>query len=211
MTDLTEARWRRLAALLAPFHEQAVATARRLCRSTADGDDLYQEAVLRAFDKLDTLRDESKFRSWFFVTLLSRHRSRARRSFWKRMLPWEAAFPSGAEPASEDGSRWGEQTIETRRMSAALATLPPVQREAIVLFELDGFSIEEIATMQQVSLSAIKSRLVRGRERLRRHYERLGLASAATSPHRDAQVVGRVNSIPRLVPTAAVGKERSHD
>jgi len=206
MTVLTEARWRRLAALLAPFHEQAVATARRLCRSSAEGDDLYQEAVLRAFDKLDTLRDESKFRSWFFVTLLSRHRSRSRRSFWKRMLPWEAAFLDGAEPAKADGSRWGEQALETRRMITALATLPPEQREAIVLFELDGFSIEEIATMQQVSLSAIKSRLVRGRERLRRHYERLGLAPSARR-----EAMPSPTSMPRLIPTPVVGKERSHE
>ena len=52
---LTEARWRRLIELLEPFHRQAAATARRLCRSPADGDDLYQEAVLRAYEKLQSL------------------------------------------------------------------------------------------------------------------------------------------------------------
>ena len=91
--------------------------------------------------------------------------------------------------------------------------MPPEQREAIVLFELDGFSIEEIAAMQQVSLSAIKSRLVRGRERLRRHYQRLGLASVADpSSSRDAApAIARMTSMPRLIPTPVVGKERSHE
>jgi RNA polymerase sigma-70 factor (ECF subfamily) len=215
---LSEARWRRLMALLAPWHERAVATARRLCRSTAEGDDLYQEAVLRAYDKLDTLRDESRFRSWFFVTLLSRHRSRARRAFWKRFLRWGDAFPDGAGPAGEDGSRWGERTLEARRMAAALGTLPPEQREAVVLFELDGFSIEEIADLQRVSPSAVKSRLGRGRERLRRHYQRLGMASAgardsaAGEPRRNPEprTIRDLTSIPRLLPTT-VGKERSDD
>ena len=50
--------------------------------------------------------------------------------------------------------------------------LAPLEREAIVLFELEGFSLEEIVALQKSSLSAVKSRLVRARGRLRRHYER---------------------------------------
>ena len=57
-----------------------------------------------------------------------------------------------------------------------LAGLPAVQREAVVLFEIEGFSVEEIAAMQEVTVSAVKSRLARGRDRLRRAYQRLGLA-----------------------------------
>jgi predicted DNA-binding protein YlxM (UPF0122 family) len=49
----------------------------------------------------------------------------------------------------------------------------------VVLFEIEGFSIEEIAAMQEVSISAVKSRLARGRDRLRRHYEKLGFAAEA--------------------------------
>ena len=48
-----------------------------------------------------------------------------------------------------------------------------------MLFEVDGFSIEEIARLTGASVPAVKSRLTRGRERLRRHYERLTRASAA--------------------------------
>lgn len=216
---MSETRWRRLTALLAPLHEQAVAASRRLCRSADEGDDLYQEAVLRAYDKLDSLRDESRFRSWFFVTLLSRHRSRSRRKFWRRFLPWDQAFPNGAEPAGDDGSQWGEQSREAGRMALALGTLPLDQREAVVLFELEGFSIEEIANMQRVSLSAVKSRLVRGRERLRRHYERLGMAPRghdtpkAGDARRDAsrRALASMSAIPQLAPDTGVGKERSDD
>src|SRR5512134_332272 len=94
-----EATWERLSKLLGPIHRSAIATARRLCRSRWDGDDLYQESVLRAFEKLHTLRDESRFRSWFYATLLSRHRSRCRRWFWKRQVPLEQACAGEGEPA----------------------------------------------------------------------------------------------------------------
>lgn len=174
MSDGTTERWQRLIGLLEPFHEQAMATARRLCRSAQDGDDLYQEAVLRAFDKLHTLRDASRFRSWFYATLLSRHRDRYRRGFWKRAVPFDEAFAAG-EPAGDDGSSWDVESGRSRRAAAALASLPAEQREAIVLFEIESFSIEEIAAMQGASVPAVKSRLTRGRERLRRFYERLGV------------------------------------
>ena len=179
MEQHDEARWRQLMALLEPFHEQAAATARRLCRSATDGDDLYQEAVLRAFEKLHTLRDASRFRSWFFATLLSRHRTRHRRAFWRRFLPWEEAFPGVAEPAGEDGQAWEGRSQAASRIARALATLAAEQREAIVLFEIDGYSIEEIAVLQRASVAAVKSRLVRGREKLRIYYERRGWANDA--------------------------------
>jgi RNA polymerase sigma-70 factor (ECF subfamily) len=166
-----DARWTRLTGLLRPIHERAMAVARRLCRSVDEGDDLYQEAVLRAFDKLDGLRDESKFRSWFFATLLSRHRTRLRRAP-RQPVSLEDAFEPGHEPAAEDGSMWEEERRRAERVARALAVLPPDQREAVVLYEIEGFSVEEVAEMQAASPSAVKSRLARGRERLRRFYQR---------------------------------------
>ncbi len=214
MNARTEARWKRLVALLLPVHTQAVATARRLCRSATEGDDLYQEAVLRAFEKLHTLRDESRFRSWFYATLLSRHRTRLRRLLWRRFLPWEDAFPDGAGPAGEDGSSWDERRRRSARITRALATLAAEQREALVLFELDGFSIEEIAIMQRASVPAVKSRLTRGREKLRGWYERQGFASSADRDSEgrtsDESVEG-IATLPRLATVSVTGRKRTDD
>ena len=190
MNDIERAhRWARLAALLEPVHAPALATARRLCRTPADGDDLYADTVLRAFEKLHTLRDESRFKPWFFATLLSRHRSRIRLRFWRRFVPLDDAFPAGTEPAGEDGSRWDDDARRARRVAAGLASLPAVQREAVVLFELDGWSIEEIAAIQRASIPAVKSRLVRGRDRLREWYEQHGIHDSR-SPAREAPATG---------------------
>jgi len=48
----------------------------------------------------------------------------------------------------------------------ALSKLPEVQKEAIILYEISGFSIKEIATIQDASEPAVKQRLKRGREKL---------------------------------------------
>ena len=173
-----ETRWRRLIELLGPIHEAAARTARRL--EAGDGDDLLQEAVVRAHDRLDSLRDESRFRAWFFAVLLSIHRSRSRRAFWRRFLPIGEAFVEGRELAR--GPEHGEEEWwRSRRAAEALSRIPSVQREAVVLHDVEGFSVEEIAAMQGVSESAVKSRLSRGRDRLRRWYRIRGWVERAAS------------------------------
>lgn len=174
--------WHRLLKLMGPFHDQAAVTARRLSRNPDDGDDLFQEALLRAFEKLSTLRDEARFRPWFYAVLLSVHRNRSRRRFWRRFLSLDSEQARGFDPPGVDARDLNEERHGAERASRALASLPSVQREAVVLFELDGYSIEEIADLQDVTISAVKSRLARGRERLRRHYQKVhrheGLSSS---------------------------------
>lgn len=170
----------RLCRLLSPLHVAIRATARRLCQSPADGDDLLHEAVLHALSRIDQLRDEARFRPWFYAVLLSLHRARSRRAFWRRFVPFfgpEQPTPEAGEASAvPQQSGWAtslDEETRTRaaRISAALQRLPAVQREAIVLFEVEGFAIDEIAALQQVSQSAVKSRLLRARERLRAHYQ----------------------------------------
>ena len=169
-----DAGWTRLIELLAPIHDSVRGTARRLARDPADGDDLFQETVLHAYRKLSGLRNPESFRSWFYAVLLSIHRRRAHRAALRRILSLEREMERGFEPV--DGAMSDEALRRRRaeRVSRALATLPAVQREAVVLFELESFSVEEIADLQKVSVSAVKSRLQRGRDRLRRFYEREG-------------------------------------
>jgi len=159
--------------LIEPIHDRALAFARCLCRSQADGEDLFQEAVLRALAKLDGLRDDTAFRPWLYRVIISVHRDRCRRALWRKLIPlWDAA----PEPADEVDTR-----DATARARTALAALPAVQREAIVLYELGGWQVDEIAMIQRTSPSAVKSRLARGRAQLRLIYtRRLGVPAPAT-------------------------------
>jgi RNA polymerase sigma factor (sigma-70 family) len=177
MTDTTEHEptHLRLRRLLEPHHDRALAFARSVCRSASDGDDLFQEALLRALGKLDSLRDDSAFRPWLYRLIINLHRNRYRTAFWRRMLPFLTA------PASND-PRPDDVLAADERARAALAELPHEMREAIVLFEIEGWKVEEIADVFDVSTSAIKSRLARGRDRLRTIYsERFGVRDVRTS------------------------------
>ena len=169
------ARFRRL---IEPVHDKALAFARCLSRSRSDGDDLFQEALVRALVKVDALREDGAFRPWLYRIVITVHRNRCRRAFWSRFLP----LGSDAEPEDHRAhisgsdyrtSDWSPDAAEaTQRARTALAELPTVQREAIVLFEIEGWQVDEIAEIQAVSASAVKSRLARGRARLREFYEK---------------------------------------
>lgn len=177
MTAKSDPDRERLMGLLGPIHDRARLTARRLCRSNADGDDLFQEAALRALVRLGDLRDEGRFRPWFYAVLLSVHRERSRRSFWRRFVPLGQAAERDevavGRPAVEDARG------EAARLSRALAELPAEQREAIVLFEVDGYTLDEVAELVGSSVAAVKSRLARGRTRLREQYQKIEAADEA--------------------------------
>lgn len=195
-------RWERLWRLLAPHHDRAIGTARRLSRDSLEGDDLFQEAVVRAYRKLDGLREEAKFRSWFYAVLLSLHRTRTRWSFWRRFVALDPVLEAEREPGAEDAGASEGEAVQLARIRQALATLPIEQRLAVILHDLDGFTMEEIATMTDVSVSAVKSRTSRGRRRLRRFYERLGFGAASATPAATTHEA-RMTMVPSEVRTAA--------
>jgi len=185
--DVRPDRFRRL---LEPVHDRTLAFARCLCRSRADGDDLFQESMLRALGKLDGLRDDGAFRTWLYRVVVSVHRNRCRRAFWTRLIPFADRTADDESPAASGDyriSEWSPDAADaSARARAALATLPAVQRESIVLFEIEGWTIDEIAAVHGVSASAVKSRLARGRDRLRTYYESQFGTSPVPVPSGDA-------------------------
>ena len=170
-----EQRSDRFRRLLEPHHDRVLGFARSLCRAISEGDDLFQDAMMRAFTKLDALRDDAAFRPWLYRIVINAHRSRGRRVFWRRLIPLVAETDTEDEADTEQLYRteaWSPTARDAnRRARAALARLAVATREAIVLFEIEGWKVEEIATLQRISISAVKSRLARGRDRLRALYD----------------------------------------
>jgi len=144
---------------LATVYVEAVRLARGLAGSDTDGDDVLQDALVRAWRGYPRLRSTDLFRPWLLKIISNTYRSWVRRRKLKNWLSLEFVRQVPAPP---------QTSLESRDLlQLALQSLSSEQREALVLFELVGASIEEIASIQQVTISAVKSRLVRGRQRLR--------------------------------------------
>jgi RNA polymerase sigma-70 factor, ECF subfamily len=169
-----DARQQRFVRLVEPHHDRALGFARCLCASAADGDDLFQIVLLRALERIDQLRDDGAFRAWFYRIIVSVHRNRSRRPFWRRLVPLDD-YRAPDVPVDE-------ALASAQRARIALGCLAPEQRETILLFEIDGWSVDEIAALHGVSVSAVKSRLVRARERLREFYTKRFMPERAALP-----------------------------
>ncbi len=134
-------------------------------RAELDPDDLLQEGLLRALEGYASLRKAERFRPWLFRIITHAFFAERRRAWWRR---W-----TGAEPPEHLASIFPPDSSEADALLAALATLGAQERSAVILADLCGFSLAEIQFVQGArSLSAIKSRLVRAREKLRNAIEK---------------------------------------
>lgn len=152
---------------LEPHYNDALQYCRALCSrwQPAEAEEVLQEALLKALVGYASLQNRSRFRSWFFKIITRTFYSSVRGAFWKRFIPLQPADETASMPLVYARD---EPHDERWMLHQALATLSPKQRAAILLFEIGGFSIEEIAVIQEArSISAVKSRLSRARKKLR--------------------------------------------
>lgn len=125
-----------------------------------DGRDLLSDAILLAYENFEKLRATEAFTSYIFTTARRLYyRSARRKKLW-------GIFPSGAEEIADERGPSAEVKLDLEALDRALAKLPEKQREAVVLFEISELSLAEIREIQGGSLSGVKSRIVRGREKL---------------------------------------------
>ena len=124
-----------------------------LLRSEADRQDAMQETALKAWKNRASLREEQYFRTWISRIMVNECHNLHRKN--SRYVPVEE-LPDRPAPDS------GEQ--ETRLM---LESLPEKQRVPLVLHYLEGFSLEEIARVQHISLALVKYRMHQVRKALR--------------------------------------------
>jgi len=152
---------------ISPHLRSAFNLARWLTRTHADAEDVVQEAFLRAFSSLESLRGEDS-KPWLLaivrntsLTWLKRNRHAA------TAIALEDRVEDPSEPSPDP-----EETLliscDRERVREALQLLPYEFRESIVLREMEGLSYREIAATTGVPLGTVMSRLSRGRDCLRR-------------------------------------------
>ena len=131
-------------------------TARAILRNDQDAEDAVQEAICAAFARRDSLRDAEKFKPWMLRILTNKCYDACRRR--RNTSDLDAA---GEVPAPE--------TDQAERLSLwqAVLSLNDDLRAPVTLFYYDGLSIREISRVLGISEAAVKTRLSRGRARLR--------------------------------------------
>ena len=120
----------------------------------ADATDAMQDAILRAWEKRDKLRDEAKLPAWLMRILVNQCRTMLRRRKF-RALPLDEALEVSS-PTPPDIGLW-----------EALKALPDKYRLPIVLHHVNGYDLSQVAAMLRLSPQTVRGRLFYARKKLR--------------------------------------------
>lgn len=133
--------------------------------------DLTQEIFLRLYRHLAKFRGRSSLKTWVFRVALNHCRSRLARRRNPFVRPLSGGGVLDEQPPRPDPARDPEERASAReereRVAAAIARLPRVFREAVVLRDLQGLAYREVADVLGVRIGTVRSRIARGREQLR--------------------------------------------
>ena len=163
--------------LIERFQQPVYSLVYRLMDDPADAADVVQEVFLKVFRNITAFRGDSSLKTWIYR--ISCNEAYNQRRWFSRHRRNEV----GLEAGDDDGARSLNSVLPDRGRSAfdmvcdremhalveeALTDLNAQFRAAVVLRDIEDLSYEEIAEVLQISLGTVKSRILRGREALRK-------------------------------------------
>jgi RNA polymerase sigma-70 factor (ECF subfamily) len=138
----------------------------RMTADAAAASDLVQDVFVRAWEKLDTFRGDSAFSSWLHRLAVNVVLTARRASLRRSEDPLE----------NEDGESPAEASVSqpglTMDMEKAIASLPPMARQVLVLHDIEGYGHAEIGEMLGIAEGTCKAHCFRARRLLRERLER---------------------------------------
>ncbi len=158
--------------VVAMYQSRVTRLVQRLLAWSADTDDVVQDVFLAAFSKAGSFRGESSLWTWLTALTLNRCRRYHRKAaLVRRLLSTLGLSAAGHAPAADIASGSNETAQQVR---FAVAALPPMEREVIVLYYLEQRPMSQISELLCVSSNALQVRMHRGRQKLKSALAELG-------------------------------------
>jgi RNA polymerase sigma-70 factor (ECF subfamily) len=136
--------------------------ARSLSRHREQAEDLAQEVLAKAWSARRSFTPGTNLKAWLYVILRNELYSTHRRGW--RQAPWGPALADSIA-APSDAQQWAAELSDT---ACAMRGLPGLQREALILVGVGGFSHDEAAAITKIPVGTVKSRVGRARTALKR-------------------------------------------
>jgi len=161
--------------LVRPYERLVLRAAVSLVKNRADAEDVAQDAILKAFKNLSRFRQESKFSTWLIQIALNEAKMRLRKD---RRHVYESLNDEQQEDRESyiprDVADWRpipsealEQTELQEALNKALQSLAPKYRAVVFFRDVQHFSIKETAELLGLTITTVKTRLLRARLQLR--------------------------------------------
>src|SRR6266404_7508414 len=159
--------------------------AQHVTQNREDAEDVLQETFLKAYEHLDQFQGQSKFYTWIVRIAVNQALMKLRKRKTDRSVSLDETIDTGEDTVAREIAAWDENPEQqyTREeinqiLSSAIDGLAPIYRAVFVLRDVDDLSTEETAEALELSVPAVKSRLLRARLQLRdkltRYFKRKG-------------------------------------
>ena len=171
--------------LVRRYERRVYRTARHIVQNDEDAEDVLQEAMLKAFEHLDSFQGNSKFYTWLVRIAVNESLMKLRKRKSDRTVSLDESIETDEEPIVREIAVWEDnpeqrysQTELREILDKAIDSLKPIFRTVFILRDVEELSTEETAEILGLSIAAVKSRLLRARlqlrERLTRTFKRKG-------------------------------------
>lgn len=163
-------------ALIDAHKDKIYGLARKLAGNEQDAEDIVQDSLLKAIDKIDQFRGDASFGTWLYSIALNEARAHYGKQQRTELKPIEEYLPSGSAESHDHAMRlmdWKnphdqlEESELRQTIDEAVAELPYKYREAFLLRYVEELSVKEVARLIGQSEAATKSRILRARLALR--------------------------------------------
>jgi RNA polymerase sigma-70 factor, ECF subfamily len=159
--------------------------AKHITDSDEDAEDVLQEAFLKAFEHLDNFQGNSKFYTWLVRIAVNESLMKLRKRKTDRSVSLDEKLEVGEDTMVREIAVWDENPEQRysreefrELLDKAIQSLQPTFRTVFILRDVEDLSTEETAEALDISVPAVKSRLLRARlqlrERLTRFFKRKG-------------------------------------
>lgn len=148
--------------------------ANHITHNAEDAEDVVQEAFLKAYQNLDRFQEQSKFYTWLVRIAVNEALMKLRRRRSDKTVSMDQDIETEEDTIPREIADWApnpEQQFKQEELreilSKTIQGLPPSFRTVFVLRDVEGLSTEETAEALDLSVPAVKSRLLRARLQLR--------------------------------------------
>ena len=171
--------------LLRRYERKIFRLAMHITQNREDAEDVLQESFLKAYEHLDQFQGQSKFYTWIVRIAVNQALMKLRKRKTDRSVSLDETIDTGEDTIGREIAAWDENPEQqysreelNRILTGAIDGLAPIYRAVFVLRDIDGLSTEEAAEALDLSVPAVKSRLLRARlqlrEKLNRYFKRKG-------------------------------------
>jgi RNA polymerase sigma-70 factor (ECF subfamily) len=171
--------------LVKHYDRRVFRMAKQITQNDDDAEDVLQETFLKAYTHLADFQGNSKFYTWLVRIAVNEALMKLRKRRSDKTVPLDEPIDTGEDEMPREVAVWDENPEESYSreelatiLDEAVRSLKPAYRTVFILRDIEEMSIEETAEALNLSISAVKSRLLRARlqlrEKLTRQFKRKG-------------------------------------